>query len=176
MRRLCQVYGVTAAGYYAWRKRPLSRHAEQDQKLLRRIQQIFQAHSGRYGSPRIHDELVKAGIHVGRRRVARLMRAAGLRARVVRIYRANPRLHGFFTQHPNRLSGIRTRSPDQIWVGDITYLPVAGHWWFLAVVMDQHSRRILAWSLASRRDARLTCAVLNAAVRPPSARTGSRVS
>jgi putative transposase len=120
----------------------------------------------------VHSELVKAGLHVSRRRVARLMRVAGLRGRVVRIYKANPRLHGFFTQHPNRLPDVGPQHPDQVWVGDITYLAVAARWWFLAVVMDQHSRRVVAWSLAPRRDARLTCAVLNTAVRRRRPRAG----
>jgi putative transposase len=97
--------------------------------------------------------------------VERLMRAAGLRARVVRVYRANPALHRFFGQHPNRLSRHAARRPNQIWVGDITYLPVGPRWRFLALVVDQCSRWVLAWRLGRRRDARLTCRVLEAAVR-----------
>jgi transposase InsO family protein len=114
----------------------------------------------------MHEELSRAGWRVSRRRVERLMRAAGLRARVARIYRANPRLHRFFDQHPNRLPGGGARRPDQVWVSDITYLPVGERQWrFLAVVLDQCSRRVLAWTLGARRDARLTCRVLDAAVR-----------
>jgi len=101
--RLCTLYGVTRAGYYAWRRRPVSRHAAQDRELERRIQRLFQQHRGAYGSPRIHRALRAMGWAVSRRRVARLMRTAGLRARVVQIYRANPRLHRFYGQHPNRL-------------------------------------------------------------------------
>ncbi len=93
------------------------------------------------------------------------MRAAGLRARVARVYRANPGLHRFYRQHPNRLPRDGARRPDQVWVSDITYLPVGGHWRFLAVVLDQRSRRVLAWTLGRRRDARLTRRVLDAALR-----------
>ncbi|HEX7938190.1 MAG TPA: IS3 family transposase, partial [Gemmatimonadaceae bacterium] len=93
------------------------------------------------------------------------MQAAGLRARVARIYRANPKLHQFFSQHPNRIRRLAVRRPNRVWVGDVTYIPVAGRWRFLAVVMDQYSRRILAWTLAGRRSTQLTRAVLNAAVR-----------
>lgn len=156
---------MTRAGYYAWRCRPVSAHAEQDRTLLPQIRRIFRAHHGRYGSPRVHDALATAGVHVSRRRVARLMRGAGLRGRVVRVYKANPGMHRFFTQHPNRLATARVTAPDRVWVGDITYIAVAGRWWFLAVILDQHSRRLLAWSLAHRRDARRTRAVLNVAVR-----------
>lgn len=93
------------------------------------------------------------------------MRLAGLRARVARVYRANPRLHQFFTQHPNRLARRPAARPDRVWVGDITYLAVAGRWRFLAVVLDQCSRRVLAWALARRRDAALTRRVCDAALR-----------
>ncbi len=126
MTRLCALYGVTRAGYYAWRRRPVSRHAAQDRELERRIQRVFHQHRGAYGSPRIHRALRAMGWAVSQRRVARLMRTAGLRARVVQIYRANPRLHRFYGQHPNRLwTRVATR-PNQIWVGDITYVPVVG--------------------------------------------------
>src|SRR5439155_984420 len=87
-----------------------------------RIQRLFQQHRGTYGSPRIQRALRAEGYAVSRRRVARLMRTAGLRSRVVQIYRANPRLHRFYGQHPNRLwTRVATR-PNRIWVGDITYL------------------------------------------------------
>ena len=172
MTRLCALYGVTRAGYYAWRRRPVSRHAAQDRELERRIQRVFHQHRGTYGSPRIQHVLHAEGYAVSRRRVARLMRRAGLRARVVRIYRANPRLHRFFGQHPNRLWAGGATRPDQIWVGDITYLPVGGRWRFLAVVLDQCSRRVLAWRLGRMRDARLTRGVLDAAVRRRRPRAG----
>jgi len=90
----------------------------------------------------------------------------------VQIYRANPRLHRFYGQHPNRLwTRVATR-PNQIWVGDITYVPVVGRWRFLAVVLDQYSRRVLAWMLGRTRDAHLTRAVLDAAVRRRRPRAG----
>lgn len=165
MTRLCAVYGVTRAGYYAWRRRPASTPAARDRELQRRIQQVFQQHHGTYGSPRIHRALRAMGWAVSRRRVERLMRTAGLRARVTQIYRANPRLHRFYSQHPNRLWARVATRPDRIGVGDITYLAVAGRGRFLAVVLDQCSRRVLAWTLGRSRDARLTRAVLDAAVR-----------
>ncbi len=165
MTKLCALYGVTPAGYYAWRRRGESRHAEQDRRLTERITALFRRHRGRYGSPRIYRELQAEGWGVSRRRVERLMRAAGLRARVARVYRANPALHRFYGQHPNRLPRAGAAHPDAVWVGDITYVPVGGQWRFLAVVLDQYSRRVLAWSLGRRRDARLTQRVLDAAVR-----------
>jgi transposase InsO family protein len=92
------------------------------------------------------------------------MREAGLRARATKLYRRLPGLHGFFTSIPNRQLDRLATAPDQVWVGDITYLKVAGTWRYLAVVMDRYSRRILGWSLGTTRDTRLTLAALNRAV------------
>ena len=170
MTRLCRRYGVTRAGYYAWRGRPISAHAEQDRRLGAAIQRIFLAHDGRYGSPRVHEALVRQGVHVSRRRVARLMRQTGLRAKAVRGYRAKVNVHRFYDRLPNRLRALRVTQPNQVWVGDITYLAVARRWWYLAVVLDQYSRRVLAWTVTPRRDARVTCAVLRAATRGRPAR------
>jgi putative transposase len=91
--------------------------------------------------------------------------AGGPAARVARIYKANPGVHRFFGQHPNRIRGLAVQAPNRVWVGDITYLRVGSTWWYLAVVLDQHSRRVLAWSLSIRRDAALTSRVLTAAFR-----------
>ena len=165
MIRLCRRYGVTRGGYYAWRRRPVSEHAEQDRKLSERIIETFHTHHSRYGSPRIHRALYEAGWRVSRRRVARLMREARLRAKAVRGYRRKAGTHRFYDQEPNRLFGLHVNRQNQVWVGDLTYLPVAGRWWYLAVVMDQYSRRVLAWTLTRRRDSAVTCAVLRAAAR-----------
>lgn len=108
--------------------------------------------------------MVNGGWRVSRRRVARLMRAASLRARAVRGYRAKASIRTRYAQHPNRLWTMTVTRPDQVWVGDITYLRVDGGWRYFAIVMDQYSRRILAWTLTRRRTASVTCAVLALAV------------
>ena len=98
------------------------------------------------------------------------MREGGLRARAAKLYRAIPGLHAFFTSVPNRQLDRLTTSPDQVWVGDITYLKVGHTWRYLAVVMDRYSRRIVGWSMSGHKDAGLTLAALNHAVfnrRPP---------
>jgi transposase InsO family protein len=151
---------VSPAGYYAWRGRGESAHATEDRRLTSEITRLFAVHHGRYGSPRVHQLLLAAGWHVSRRRVARLMRAAGLRARAVRGYRAKSTIHALYQRHPNRLWTVHATQPNQVWVGDITYLRVGGHWCYLAIVMDQYSRRILAWTLTRERTAAVTCAVL----------------
>ena len=162
--RCCRLFGVTRAGYYAWRRRPLSAHTQQDRVLLVEIRRLFAAHDGRYGAPRVHRALVHEGFTASRRRVARLMRAAALQGKAVRGYRSRRGVHRFYEQHPNRVRRSRAPSPNQIWVGDITYLAVGDQWRYLTVVMDQCSRRVLAWTLTRRRDATITRHVLNAAV------------
>jgi len=167
---LCRRYLVTTAGFYAWRRRGESAHAKQDRRLSTAIARLFAQHRARYGSPRIHQLLQHAGWCVSRRRVARLMRAAGLRAKAVQGYRAKASIHRRYARHPNRLWTTAVTKPNQVWVGDITYLTVAGTWRYLAIVMDQYSRRILAWTLTTQRTAAVTCAVLARAVRGRPAR------
>lgn len=133
---------------------------EQDRTLATEIARLFAQHQARYGSPRIHRLLVTAGWPVGRRRVARLMREAGLRAKAVQGYRPKAAIRRLYAQHPDRRRGLTPTRPNQVWVGDITYVRVAAGWRYVAIVMDQYSRRILAWSLTSRRTAAVTCAVL----------------
>ena len=165
MTRLCRCYGVTRPGYYAWRRRPASRHREQDRVLFEAICAIFVASRGIYGSPRVQRLLTRRGHRVSRRRVERLMREGGLRARLARVYRRKAGTHRWFGQHPNHVRRTHATEPNQIWVGDLTYLPVAGRWWYLATVLDQYSRRVLAWRLGATRDSRLTRAVVDAALR-----------
>src|SRR5262245_39214255 len=163
--RLCALYRVTRAGYYAWRHRPTSARREQDRVLLEAMQRVFEKSGGTYGSPRLQRTLARNGHQVSRRRVERLMRAGGLRARVVRIYRRKAGTHRWFDQHPNHVRRTRATAPNQIWVSDVTYLAVGRRWWYLVAVLDEYSRRVLAWKLGSVRDAHLTRAAVASALR-----------
>ena len=113
---------MTRAGFYAWRQRAPSRHSRDDTRLAERIGAVFEASSGRYGAPRIHAALHQAGCAIGRKRVARLMRTAGLRARAARLYRRTGGTRVFFSAIPNRLPTAPTCAPNQVWVGDVTWL------------------------------------------------------
>jgi putative transposase len=156
---------VSPAGFYASRRRGESAHAKQNRVLLQEITRLFVQHQERYGSPRLYRLLVMRGWTVSRRRVAQLMRAAGLCAKAVRGYRGKAKVHQLYARHPNRLWTAQVSGPNQVWVGDITYFKVGRDWRYLAIVMDQYSRRILAWSLTRRRTAAVTCAVLAHAAR-----------
>ena len=131
-----------------------------DQKLLQRIREIHQASRGIYGSPRVHMKMKKAGELIGRKRVERLMRENGIRARASRIYRSKPYQHEFRANIRNEILEKGLDGTDQIWVGDITYLKVAGEWRNLATVMDRYSRRLLGWSLGKNRKTELTIRAL----------------
>ena len=125
---------------------------------------IFEKSGGTYGSPRIHRALMATGHHLSRRRVERLMRVGGWRARIVRVYRRTTGTHRWYGQNPNRVKRKQTSRPNRIWVGDLTYLLAAGRWWYLATILDQYSRRVLAWRLASTRDSKFTRAVVHRAL------------
>ena len=163
---MCTQLGVTRAGFYAWHSRQPSERDEQDAQLLERVRDVHERSRGFYGSPRVTGQLRLDGLCVGRRRIARLMRLAGLQGRSARLYRQSKvARRAFYASVPYRPDTAQASAPNQVWVGDITYLKVAGEWRFLAVVMDRHSRRVLGWSLGPKRDAELTARALRQAAR-----------
>jgi transposase InsO family protein len=163
---MCRLLRVTRGGYYAWQRREPSERARQDVRLLERVREVHQRSRGYYGSPRVTSQLRLQGLTLGRRRVARLMRLAALHGRSARLYRRSKvGQKAFFTSLPNRQRELDVAQPDQLWVGDVTYLRVNGQWRYLAAVMDRHSRRLVGWSVSTRRDAALTREALRHAVR-----------
>jgi putative transposase len=163
---MCTLFGVARSGFYAWLQRRPSPRAQQDVQLLQRVCDVHQRSRGYYGSPRVTGQLRLDGQHVGRRRVARLMRIAGLQGRSARLYRHSRVLQrAFYASVPHRLQDHPAQAPNQVWLGDVTYLQVAGQWRFMAAVMDRHSRRIVGWSLGTRRDAALTARALRRSAR-----------
>lgn len=169
---MCRLYGVTRGGYYAWRCRPKSVHAIEDERILAAIRTVFDKSRGTYGSPRILRALRKQGIRIGAKRVARIMRQNGIRARCMKIYRYLPGLQRYYTDIPNRQKEHRAQLPNQVWVGDITYLRVGTERRFLAVVMDKCSRKIIGWAMGSEKGVNLTLQALNMAVLKRKPQTG----
>lgn len=163
---MCEHLQVTRAGFYAWQGRQPSERARQDARLLEQVRDVHARSRGFYGSPRVTGQLRLDGLCVGRRRIARLMRLAGLQGRSARLYRQSKvAQRAFYASVPFRPGTAQASALDQVWVGDVTYLRAAGQWRYLAVVMDRHSRRILGWSLGSKRDAALTSRALRHAAR-----------
>jgi transposase InsO family protein len=162
---MCRLYGVTRAGFYAWRSRERSERERQNEALAEAIRTVHAESRGTYGSPRVHQVLRTGGHRVGRHRVARLMRRHGIEARVATIRYTSPALQRYFGRVPNQQLDLELKRPDQVWVGDITYLKVGSIYRYLAVVMDKYSRRVVGWSYGPRKDVRLTLRALNSAVR-----------
>jgi len=162
---MCRVYGVTRAGYYAWRSRERSEREVQNETLAAEIRTVHAESRGTYGSPRVHQALRQRGHCVGKHRVARLMRRHGIKARVATIRYTSPGMRRYFGSIANQQLDLELERPDQVWVGDITYLKVGAIYRYLAVVMDKYSRRVVGWSYGRRKDVKLTLEALNSAVR-----------
>ena len=163
--RMCRVLEVSTSGFYSWLKRGESRRKREDAKLLERIREIFIRHRRRYGSPRIWAELVAMGWRVSRKRVARLMRAAGLYAIRKQGYRRRKKAAAPAAAIPNRLQqDFSANRSNQKWLSDIAQISTREGYFHLAVVMDAFSRRIIGWCMRRKADSRLVQAALNMAL------------
>jgi putative transposase len=163
---LCRVLDVSPSGYYAWRGRGPSPRARQDTALRRHIAAIHRQSRGTYGTPRIQVELAERGMHVGRKRVARLLRALGLHG-VSRRRRWRTTVRA--VDQPAAPDLVQRTfvadGPNRLWVADITYISTAGGFLYLAVVLDVWSRRIVGWAMTTTLMTDLVLAALEMAVR-----------
>jgi transposase InsO family protein len=150
IRVMAQVLGVTPSGYYAWRGRPLiTPRVRVNHALRRRIRLIHAESRGTYGSPRVMRALREAGTRVGRNRVIRLMRTEQLRGRPRRRFRLTTQTDPAATPAPNRLGRqFAVHGPNRVWAADLTALPTAQGWLYLAVLLDLWSRRVVGWAVS----------------------------
>jgi putative transposase len=162
---MCTLYEVSASGFYAWRSRPVSERAVEDDRVVQHIRAAHTKSRETYGSPRVHEVLRRQGEAIGRRRVERLMRQHGIRACSASLYRRLPGLGRFYARVGNRVHELAVTRPDQVWVSDITYLKVNGAWRYLATVMDRHTRRLLGWALAAQKSSAVVRLALQQAIR-----------
>ncbi len=163
---MTRVLGVSKAGYYAWLHRLPSAHAQADAMLLKRVRTVHAGSRQTYGSPRIHAELQTRGDRHARKRIARLMRAAGLVG-------ASHRRGGPITTQRDKEAkpapdlvdrNFTAPGPNRLWVADITYVPTAAGFLYLAIVLDSWSRKIVGWSMANHLRAELVLDALEMAV------------
>jgi putative transposase len=162
---MCRVLGVSESGFYAWRKRPSCQRKREDAHLTEEIRQEFHTHRGRYGSPRLHAELRDQGRSISRKRVARLMREAGLCAKRKRRRVLTTRRDTTHPVAPNTLNRDFTApEPNTKWVSDITYIPTTQGWLYLAVILDLYSRIVVGWSMSVNCDEELVGHALHMAL------------
>jgi len=162
---LCRVLGVSPSGYYAWSERPPSARAQADDILLEQIRAIHARSRGTYGARRIRVELRAQGMRCARKRVARLMRQAGLAGAQRRRYRGTTRQDRTAIAAPDLVQRDFTAfGPDQLWVADITYVPTGEGWLYLATVLDAWSRRIVGWAMGDTLRTELVVDALDMAV------------
>ena len=172
VRVLCDVMGVSPAGYYAWRGRPESPREAANRALLTEIRRLHLAHRGRYGAPRIHAALRGLGHAASRGRIERLMRRQGIRAITPQRFRpcTTDSRHNWPIA-PNRLGQkFAAERPNQVWLADISYVPTSEGWLYLAVVLDLFTRKIVGWAMREHMRAEFTIAALTIAIqrqKPP---------
>ena len=163
---MARVLGVSEAGYYAWRHRLPSAHALADEVLLKRVRTIHASSRETYGAPRVHAELRADGDKHGRKRVARLMRAGGLMG-------ASRRRVGVTTTRRDKEArpapdlvdrNFTAAAPNQLWIADITFVPTAAGFLYLAVVLDAWSRKVVGWAMANHLRAELVVDAFEMAV------------
>lgn len=163
---MCRILGVSRSGYYAWKNRPPSARAKTDAAITEQIRHIHQRSRGTYGAPRIHAELRFEGIRCGTKRVARLMRAAGIRGccRGRKKHTTTRKLQQMLTVPDLVERQFTPAAPDRLWVADITYLRSWEGWLYLAFVLDAYSRRVVGWSMANSLRSEIVIDALNMAL------------
>ena len=162
---MCRVLRVSRSGYYAWLLRPLSERAQRDAQLKATIRVIYAESDSTYGRPRIHAELKEQGEKVGGKRIARLMKESRLEgaSRRRRVFTTRRELDA--RPAPDLVDrDFKTEGPDQLWVADITYVPTWSGFFFLAVVLDAWSRRIVGWAMAPHLRTQLVLDAMQMAV------------
>ncbi len=165
VRLLCETLEVSTAGYYAWRDRPTSARQERRDALVVEIRAIHAEVKARYGSPRIHAELIARGQDCCVNTVAKLMRDARIAAKTARKFRCTTDSNHDLPVADNLLDRqFDPDGPNERWVTDITYIPTREGWLYLAAVEDLYSRRVVGWSLADNMESRLVVDALELAV------------
>jgi transposase InsO family protein len=167
LRKLCPWLGVTASGFYAWRRRPESKRSQEDRRLKVLIRTSFKEGRGYYGSPRVHDDLTEWKERVSRKRVIRLMQEEGLKARVRKRYKVTTDSNHDQPIAANLLQQEFTAErPNQRWVGDTTELVIGENGkLYLAVILDLFSRFVVGWAVSACNDRHLTIKALDMALK-----------
>jgi transposase InsO family protein len=162
--RMCKLLNVSRSGYYAWRNRPESRRSRENRALEDKIRVLHKASHDIYGSPRVHRDLIDAGVRCGKNRVAGIMRKAGIRSRTKKKFKTTTNSKHNLPVAPNLPNrNFTVESPDRAWVGDITYIFTDEGWLYLAVLLDLCNREVVGWAASSGMTRRLAIDALTMA-------------
>ena len=162
MKSLCEALSVSRSGYRAWLHRPANPYKEAFKET---VSVSYRAHKGRAGAPSINAEIKAKGFNVSVRTVGRIMQRVGLRARGCRKFKRTIDSNHKYAASPNLLDRQFTVArPNQVWVGDITYIRTDEGWLYLAVLLDLYSRQVVGWQMSTRIDRQLVCDALQAAI------------
>lgn len=165
MKKMAQLFNISKSRYYEWKKSPVSDRKERDKEYFEIIKELFIVNRSNYGSPRIHDDMKKRQIACSRKRVARIMRENGLKARPKRIFKVTTDSRHNYPIAENLLDrNFIVRTPNRYWVSDITYIPTFEGWLYLCVILDLFSRKAVGWSMASHLRSELAIEALKMAV------------
>lgn len=171
VEKMAEVLGVARSGFYSWMEGGQSTRAVEEKELVEQIKVIQAEMSRRYGSPRMREELLKRGWHVGKKRVARIMRENALGPRPKRRFVLTTRSEKGQEVAENLLNrNFAVPAANSVWVSDITYVATSEGWMYLCTVLDLYSRRVVGWSLSSDLSAELVLMAVAMAVirrRPP---------
>jgi putative transposase len=169
--RVCALVGITPSAYYKAKRRGTCQRHRDDERLGVQVRALFARYRGRYGSPRLARSLSSASCRVGRHRVARIMRKNGLKARGKRRFFQTTQVDPGAQYSPNLVKrNFVADRPNQLWVGDLTYIPTVEGWLFLAMFLDVYSRKVVGWATATSLDADIATRALRQAIgsrRPP---------
>ena len=166
VKTICRVMGVSASGYYAWQQRAPSRRSLANVVLTERIRSVHAESDATYGMPRVRAELIDQGCPVSRKRVARLMRDAGLRGVSRRRgFVVTTKRNADDRPAPDLVNRkFVAEAPNRLWIADMTYIPTWAGFLYLAIVLDVWSRRVVGWSMSERMTTDVVLAALNMAL------------
>jgi putative transposase len=160
VKKMCRVLNISRSGYYEWKRRPMSIRKKRNNELMNYIRKAYALGRKTYGSPRVTRELKYQGIVCGKNRVARLMRAEGIQAKMKRRYKVTTHSRHTRPIVANLLTGKIVNASETVWVSDITYIKTYEGWLYLAVVLDIFSRSVVGWSMSERLTDDLTVRAL----------------
>jgi putative transposase len=158
---LCSTLGVSTSGYHDWLERPLSKTAQDNKRLVTKIRCFHKASRSTYGSPRIQKDLTNDGEIVSRQRVARLMKSVSIESKMAKRFVITTHSKNITSPAPDLLKrNFRTKSINQAWVSDTTFIRTRQGWLYLATMLDLYSRKVIGWAMSDRNDTKLVCDAL----------------